>query len=129
MIAPSLTLQEWLSLAGNAKLTNISQQVTTGKTQQIEIPPNNGLPYVIVLAIQFNAVISGQISYELACDASVFSGWAIQGAMIPIGMLGTSHVYLTVDNGQSQDCLVNITMASLSEDAYKKLRTAFGVGL
>jgi hypothetical protein len=66
----NLELSEWLMITGKGRQNNLPLVLPAGQTIIGQLVADNQLPYVMVDAIQFDGVLSGQLAFDAASWAS-----------------------------------------------------------
>lgn len=114
-IVVPLELSEWLMLTGkgvqNAKALNIPPGATlTGRLQ-----PDAGVPYILLDAIQFGGVLTGQISFEFISGKQRVTGFAVD-AYIQTELLLSEKgqgINYTIVSSQTSPAVCNLDYLSI----------------
>lgn len=120
-VVVSVGFAEWLSITGKGILNNISATVPANTQIQVNVNAQPGLQFVLARSIQFDGVLSGQVSYEVnGGQGAVLGSWAVQTEMIELLMVSDKGqpIRITINNGSAQDVLYNIIYLSIKDTTW-----------
>lgn len=115
LITVPLELSEWLMLSHKAIQNNRPLLVPALSTISGRLNPDGNLPYILVDAIQFDGVQSGQVSFEFMSGRQRVAGYAVQ-AFIQIELLLSEKgqgIQYTITSQQTTQAVVNIDYLSI----------------
>ncbi len=85
-------------------------------TGRVQPDPSDQVLYLD--SIQFTDVVIGQIQYTIQMGQHNLSGYAIEGAYIPVEMFCTGPLQWQITNASAQICVVYFTWISLPRASY-----------
>jgi hypothetical protein len=113
-IIVDVDLSEWLQLTQKARSNNLPLVIPAGGTVRGELVADNNLPYVILDAIQFDGVLSGQLAFEFQSGIQRIAGWAVP-AIIQNELLLSDKgrgIRYEFRSSQATDAIVNMDYLS-----------------
>ena len=114
-IIASVSLSQWLRLTQKARSNNLPLLVAPGTTLTGKIVPENNLPYVMIVAIQFDGVLAGQLAFEFVTGINRIAGYAVPSVIqdeILLSEKGQGINY-TVSSSQTTSSVVNVDYLSM----------------
>jgi hypothetical protein len=117
-IVVPLELSEWLMLSQKAVQNNKSIEIPPLTTLTGVLHPDSNLPYVLLDAIQFDGVQSGQISFEFISGRQRVAGYAVQAfiqAEVLLSDKGQGIRYSIVSQ-QTSTAVLNIDYLSVQSN-------------
>lgn len=113
-IVVEIDLSEWLQLTSKGRANNLPLVVAAGTTVRGLLLPDNNLPYVILDAIQFDGVLSGQLAFEIQSGAQRIAGWAVPAIIQNELLLSEKGQGIRYEfrSNQTTDAIVNLDYLS-----------------
>jgi hypothetical protein len=114
----NLELSEWLMITGKGRQNNLPLVIPAGQTIIGQLVADNQLPYVMVDAIQFDGVLSGQLAFELQAGIQRVAGWAVPQFIQTELLLSEKGrpIRYQFNSSQTSDAVVNIDYISMDSD-------------
>jgi len=114
-IVVPLELSEWLMLSQKAIQDNFPLIIPAGATVQGLLKPQGNLQYVLLDAIQFDGVQSGQVSFEFLSGRQRVAGYAVQAYIQNELLLSEKGqgIRYTIISSQTTQAVVNIDYLSI----------------
>jgi hypothetical protein len=76
-IIVTMDVVSWLQFTAKARGNNLPLVIPAGTTVRGQLVADNNLPYVLLDAIQFDGVLSGQLAFEIQSGIQRIAGWAV----------------------------------------------------
>ena len=114
-IVVPLELSEWLMLSQKAVQNNVALVIPAQQTIRGILHADAALPYVLIDAIQWDGVLSGQVSFEFMAGRQRVAGYAVQ-AIIQMELILSEKgqgIRYTFVNSQLTQAIVNIDYLSI----------------
>lgn len=133
-IVVNLELSEWLMLTQKGRQNNLPLVIPAGQTVTGQLVADNQMPYVMVDAVQFDGILSGQLAFEFQAGLQRLGGWAISGHIqteLLLSEKGRPILY-EFRSAQGTDAVVNIDYISMDTQVVDNeimpalFRVAFG---
>lgn len=114
-IVVPVTLSRWLMATRKARQNNLPLVLPAGSTIQGQLVADNYLPYVMIDAIQFDGVLSGQLAFEFTAGLQKIAGWAVSAIIQEELLLSEKGRPIDYEfrSSQASNAIVNIDYLSL----------------
>lgn len=114
-IVVPLELSEWLMLSQKAVQNNLALTIPPNATIQGKLVPDASLPYVLLDALQFGGVLTGQISFEFLGGKQRVAGFAVDAYIQSELLLSEKGqgIRYTITSSQTSVCVCNIDYLSI----------------
>jgi hypothetical protein len=114
-IVVMLDMSQWLQLTQKARYNNLPLVIPAGQIVTGLIVADNQQPYVMIEAIQFDGVLSGQLAFELVAGMQRLAGWAVPQFIQKELLLSEKGRPIRYEFRSSQisDAIVNIDYLSM----------------
>lgn len=114
-IVTPLELSEWLMLTGKGIQNARSLQINPGSTVQGVLQPDGNVPYVLLDALQFGGVLTGQITYEFMAGKQRITAFAVDSFIQQELLLSEKGqgIRYTIISTQTSICVCNIDYLSI----------------
>lgn len=114
-IVVPLELSEWLMLSQKGVQNNVALLLNPGQTLTGTLTPDGNLPYVLLDAIQFGGVLTGQVSFEFMAGRQRVAGFAVDAyiqAELLLSEKGQGIRY-EITSSQTTPAVVNLDYISV----------------
>jgi hypothetical protein len=110
-----VSVGEWLRLTQKGRPNNLPLVIPAGSTLSGQLNADNSLPYVMMVALQFDGVLAGQLSYEFVAGIQRVSGYAIPAVIQDELLLSDKGqpIRYTIASAQATAAIVNIDYMSM----------------
>lgn len=113
----NIGLVEWLVITGKATGNNKSFHVPANGIIRDILRADNDMPYVLLYAVQFDGVMSGQIAFEFTSGRVTVGGYAVQAFIQPELILSQRQGFIryAIQSTQSFDAVCNLDFLSIEQ--------------
>jgi len=127
MIVATIDLPEWLVLTGKGQSSNFSIPIAAGSAAGVRtnatINPLSGYERMMIYAIQFDGVLSGQIVYQIVgMQGSLIGGYAVQSFIqdeILLNDMGQPFQFQATST-QAQGAVMNIDFVAFQNIVWER---------
>lgn len=126
-LAITVDLAEWLVLTGKGQAKNFSVPINgsgvAGGVTQKQLNPPQGVDLMLIYGIQFDGVLSGQITFQIVgTNGSMIAGYAVQSFIqdeILINDRGMPFQFLA-NSQQAQSAVLNIDYVGIPGPVWER---------